>query len=133
MEDRIIRPLIAVAATAALAGSLLSGCEKRTTTVNTPSGRTTATTVEPNRTPTETVARAGDVAGDAAITAKVKTALLADPDVKALQIDVDTHGGVVTLNGTANGRNNVDKAVQIAKRVDGVKSVENRMTVKTSG
>ena len=133
MEQRIIRPLIAVATTAALAGSLLSGCERRTNTVDTPSGRTTTTTVAPNRTATETMSRAGDAAGDAAITAKVKTALLADPDVKALQIDVDTHDGVVTLNGTADGRNNVDKAVQIAKGIDGVKSVENRMTVKTSG
>ena len=133
MEHRTIRPLIAVAATAALAGSLLAGCEKHTTTVDTPSGRTSTTTVAPNRTATETMSRAGDVAGDAAITAKVKTALMADPDVKALQIDVDTHNGVVTLNGAVDGRTNVDKAVRIAKGVEGVKSVENRMTVKTSG
>jgi len=133
MEQQPIRSLIAAAVAAALAGTLLAGCEKRTTTVDTPAGRTTATTVEPNRSVTQTMSRAGDAAGDAAITAKVKTALLADPDVKALQIDVDTHDGVVTLNGTADGRDNVEKAVQIAKGVDGVKSVENRMTVKTSG
>ena len=69
MEQRLIRALIAAAATAALAGSLLSGCERRTTTVDAPAGRTTATTVAPNRTVTETMSRAGDAAGDAAITA----------------------------------------------------------------
>jgi len=133
MEHCILRPLVAAAAAAALSGSFLAGCQQRTTTVDTPAGRTSTTTVAPNPTAAETMSRAGGVAGDAAITAKVKTALLADPDVKALQIDVDTHDGVVTLNGTADGRNNVDKAGQIAKGIDGVKSVENRMTVKSSG
>ena len=52
MEHLIIHPLIAVAATAAVAGSLLAGCEKRTNTLDTPSGRTTTTTVGPNRTAT---------------------------------------------------------------------------------
>jgi hyperosmotically inducible protein len=130
METRTVRPLIAMAACAALGGSLLAGCQQRTSTVDTPSGRTSTTTVEPNRTATETMSRAGDKMGDAAITAKVKTALMADPDVKAMQIDVDTHDGVVTLNGRADQGNNVDKAVQIARGIDGVKSVDNRMTTK---
>ena len=68
--------------------------------------------------------KVGDAAGDAMITGKVKTKLLADPDVKGLLIDVDTKNGVVTLNGSA------DKAVSIAKGTEGVKSVENKLTVK---
>ena len=67
---------------------------------------------------------------DAAITGKVKTQLLADPDVKGLAIDVDTKDGVVTLNGSADKAGNADKAVSIAKGVDGVKSVDNKLTVK---
>jgi len=74
--------------------------------------------------------KAGDAVGDAAITGKVKTVLLADPDVKGLAIDVDTKNGVVTLNGSADKVGNADKAVALAKGVDGVKSVDNKLTVK---
>jgi len=76
------------------------------------------------------MSKAGDAVGDAAITGKVKTALIADPDVKALRIDVDTKDNVVTLNGTADTQSHADKAVTVAKGVEGVKSVENRLTVK---
>jgi hyperosmotically inducible protein len=76
------------------------------------------------------MSNAGDAAGDAAVTAKVKTALLADTDVKGLQIDVDTRNGVVTLNGTADNQANMTKAQTIARNIDGVKSVENKLTVK---
>jgi hyperosmotically inducible protein len=74
--------------------------------------------------------KAGDATADAAITGKVKTQLLADPDVKGLAIDVDTKDGVVTLNGSADKAGNVDKAVSIAKGTEGVKSVDNKLTVK---
>ena len=60
----------------------------------------------------------------------VRRVFLADPDVKGLAIDVDTKDGVVTLNGSADKAGNVDKAVEIAKNTDGVKSVENKLTVK---
>jgi hyperosmotically inducible protein len=76
------------------------------------------------------MSNAADAAGDAAVTAKVKTALLADADVKGLQIDVDTRNGVVTLNGTADNQANMTKAQTIARNIDGVKSVENKLTVK---
>jgi hyperosmotically inducible protein len=76
--------------------------------------------------------KVGTAVDDSAITAKVKTALLADPNVKGLQIDVDTKNGVVTLNGTADKPANRDRAVAIAKDTSGVKSVENRLVVKAS-
>ena len=119
----IVHPALALSATAFVAGLVLGGCEQRTATVATPSGTSSTTTVEPTSAAANTVARAGDAVGDAALTAKVKTALIADPDVKALRIDVDTKDGVVSLNGTADQRANADKAVAIAKRIDGVKSV----------
>jgi osmotically-inducible protein OsmY len=145
MESSIFRPLMAVTAATVMAGSLLAGCQQRTTTVDTPNGSRTATTVEPapavkeaardtkdaakeaGRDTKEATAKAGDAIGDAAITAKVKTAFMADPDVKALQIDVDTKDGVVALKGSVDGRTNVDKAVQIARGIDGVKSVDNQL------
>src|SRR5215831_4412503 len=131
------------------AAALLAACEKKTTTVNdTSPGSTssTTTTVAPSPTASDAMAattnamdkaasatergmaKAGEAMGDAAITGKVKTALIADPDVKALKIDVDTKDNVVTLNGTADTQANAAKAVTIAKGIDGVKSVDNRLT-----
>ena len=79
------------------------------------------------------LAKAGDKLADAAITAKVKAAFLADVDVKGLSIDVDTDGGVVALKGTLDRRAQADKAADIARRIDGVKSVDNRIAVKSAG
>jgi len=79
------------------------------------------------------LADAGHAAGDAAITAKIKAALLVDKDVKGLQVDVNTRDGAVTLTGAAETQPNLDRAADIARRIDGVKSVQNRMMVKKSG
>lgn len=74
--------------------------------------------------------QAGDKIDDAAITAKVKTALIAEPGLKSLKIDVDTAGGVVTLSGTVDNRRNLEQAARVAQAVEGVKSVDNRLNVK---
>jgi len=78
----------------------------------------------------EQAANAGEKIDDAAITAKVKTALIAEPGLKALQINVDTANGVVTLSGAVDSSTNLDRATQVAQAVQGVKSVDNRLTVK---
>lgn len=75
-------------------------------------------------------ANAGAKIDDAAITVKVKTALIGEPNLKALKIDVDTANGVVTLTGTVDAAAHVDRATQVAQAVEGVKSVDNRLTVK---
>lgn len=59
------------------------------------------------------------------------TAIVAEPGLKVLQINVDTLGGVVTLTGTVDSQKNSDKAKQIAGAVSGVKQVENRIVVKS--
>ena len=80
----------------------------------------------------QAMSKVGELVEDGVITAKVKTALLADPDVKGLRIDVDTKDGVVTLKGTADKAANMDRAVRIAKDTGGVKSVSNQLVVKAS-
>ena len=65
---------------------------------------------------------------DAALTAKVKTALLADKGVSGTAIDVDTKGGVVTLTGQLPDQAQAQKAVEITRAVAGVKAVENRLS-----
>jgi hyperosmotically inducible protein len=62
---------------------------------------------------------------DAAITASVKTRLAADDELKALDIKVETSGGVVTLAGVAPNDSAKSRATDIAKVVDGVKDVKN--------
>ena len=66
---------------------------------------------------------------DAGITASVKTALAADPALSALQINVDTHDGVVTLSGPAPDEKARDRAAVLAAAPDGVHQVDNRLVV----
>ena len=74
----------------------------------------------------------GGAADDAAITAKVKAAILAEPGLKSLQISVDSKGGTVTLSGNVASDNLRDRAKQIAMGTDGVKNVVDNLTVKSS-
>ena len=67
---------------------------------------------------------------DVAITTQIKSAILAEPGLKVLQITVDTVDGVVTLAGLVDTQANSDKAKQIASTVTGVRRVENRLIVK---
>lgn len=72
---------------------------------------------------------AGTTISDASITASVKTRLLADQRTDGLKIDVDTQSGVVYLGGEVKNSEEVRLAEAIAKRVDGVASVENNLRV----
>jgi hyperosmotically inducible protein len=68
---------------------------------------------------------------DTTITGKVKTALAADVGLKTMtNINVDTdNNGVVTLKGKADSADQKKRAEQVAKKVSGVKSVKNQITV----
>ncbi len=72
--------------------------------------------------------------GDAWITTKVKSDLLATKDVSGLAIDVDTVDGVVMLKGQVDSKAQADKAVAVAKKIDGVKKVDSSgLSVKKAG
>ena len=79
-----------------------------------------------------TAQKAGDKVDDAAITTKVKTALMAEPGLRSLEINVDTRDNVVTLNGTVDSQEKKQRAMQIAQGVEGVKSVSDNLVVKSS-
>lgn len=68
---------------------------------------------------------------DAAISAKVKTAFAQDPGVKAIDVKVDTFKGAVQLSGWVNTAQEKARAEELAKTVPGVKTVENKITLKT--
>ena len=67
---------------------------------------------------------------DAAITASIKTDYLKDPDLSVLKIDVDTKGGVVTLNGLAADEAARARAEKLAGAVKGVREVKNYLVIK---
>lgn len=66
---------------------------------------------------------------DSWITAKVKLAMLADSRVSGFATEVDTNGGVVTLSGKVDEQTNKSAAEEVAKGIEGVKSVNNQVQV----
>ena len=80
---------------------------------------------------TEDVAeKVAETTTDATITAAVKMKFAADKTVDASKIDVDTKDNLVTLTGTVHSKAAADKAVALAKSVEGVKGVTPHLTVK---
>lgn len=80
--------------------------------------------------PTPTREGTGEYVDDTVITTKVKAAVLNEPSLKSGQINVETFKGVVQLSGFVDSRASIDKAVEVARRVEGVKSVRNDMRLK---
>ncbi|MBA3003111.1 MAG: BON domain-containing protein [Desulfurivibrio sp.] len=72
---------------------------------------------------------AGTMVDDGAITAKVKTELIGDKNVKARNIDVDTVSGVVVLSGYVDSQHEANRAAILAKSVPGVVRVRNELQV----
>jgi osmotically-inducible protein OsmY len=72
----------------------------------------------------------GEYVDDSVITAKVKSAILNDSSLKVNEINVETFKGVVQLSGFVRSQTDIDKAVQVARGVAGVKSVKNDMRIK---
>lgn len=67
---------------------------------------------------------------DLTITARVKTALLNDPDVVAPRIDVETVKGVVTLSGRVASKQEEQKAIQVARSIGGVVDVKSTLQIQ---
>ena len=75
----------------------------------------------------------GEAIDDTTITTRVKTAMLNDPAVGGLRIDVDTFKGVVTLSGRVKSEAERDQAVALARNISGVSEVKDAMQVIPSG
>lgn len=74
----------------------------------------------------------GTVIDDAALTTRVKSALLAEPDVNSFDISVETLEGSVQLSGFVNSQWQIDKAAQVARSVSGVRQVRNNLVHKSN-
>src|SRR5687768_7588092 len=75
----------------------------------------------------------GEAIDDTTITTRVKTAMLNDPDVGGLRVDVDTYKGVVTLSGRVKSQAEHDRAIALARRVNGVAEVKDALQVIPEG
>lgn len=75
-------------------------------------------------------ASTGEYIDDSVITTKVKTAIFNEPTLKVFEIKVKTYKGVVQLSGFVNSQADIRKAVEVARGVEGVKSVKNDMRLK---
>jgi osmotically-inducible protein OsmY len=79
---------------------------------------------------TATQESTGDYIDDTVLTTKVKAAVFNEASLKSAEINVETFKGVVQLSGFVSSQADINKAVEIAREVPGVKSVTNDMRVK---
>ncbi len=73
---------------------------------------------------------AGAYFDDASITTRVKTAIFNEPSLKLFDISVTTQDKIVHLTGSVKSRAEIAKAVEVARKVEGVKAVRNDLKVK---
>ena len=74
-----------------------------------------------------------EVSDDAALTAKVKTAIATDVGARAASsINVETYRGVVELSGFVDSQEMASRALAAAKKVSGIKTLKNDLRVKAS-
>ncbi len=73
----------------------------------------------------------GVVVDDSVITTKAKAAIFNTPDLKTLDISVQTRQGEVVLTGTVANEAAKMKAEEVVKNIGGVTSVTNNLEVKT--
>ena len=103
-----------IAAAMMSAGLALSGCASHKEKVETGESRT-----------------AGQFTSDAALTAKVKTALAKDAGLgTAADVNVNSYRGVVQLNGFVDSSDKIQRATEVARSVEGVSRVDNNLSVK---
>ena len=112
--SRTARPLLAAAALALGAALLSAGCAGPCET-------------------TDTKRSAGEFTDDAAITAKVKSAIATDVGARtAAAVNVDTYRGTVELSGFVDDKATAQRAEAAAKKVSGVREVKNALRLKSS-
>ena len=67
---------------------------------------------------------------DTVITTRVKSALLADADVKSFDFKAETRKGEVQLSGFVDNQAQIDRAIAVTRAVEGVKNIDNKLSLK---
>lgn len=102
---------------AALVGALafsIVGCSRASDATGVPAPSTTV----------------GTEVDDSVVTTQVKSALLADPDIKSFDFKVETRKGEVQLSGFVDNQAQFDRALAVTRAVAGVTSVLNNVSLK---
>lgn len=125
MNTKIAKTLMAVVVGSVLAGGSAMAAETMT-------GKAESTADSAGSKIDSSMKKVGGYMDDSGVTAKVKAALVDDEAIKSTDISVETHSGVVTLNGFVTSQDQAEKAVAVAGKVEGVKSVSDKLHVKDS-
>jgi len=75
------------------------------------------------------ISQFGGFMDDSATTAKVKSALIDDKEIKSTDISVRTKDGVVTLSGFVSSQDEDKRAVAAVSNVEGVESVSDKLQI----
>lgn len=118
--------LVAVMVAVPMAGTVAAGVQSGTEKVEKTTKKTTKKAVTETK---EGLSKTGEAITDAWITARVHSGFIGQDTLKDSDISVDTKNHVVTLKGTVQAPAGRAKAATIAKNVEGVHRVVNRLTV----
>lgn len=110
------RTLVLTTALASVFALSVMGCSKSVDSVGMPLAPTTV----------------GTDIDDSVVTSAVKSALLADADIKSLDFKVQTRKGEVLLSGFVDNQEQLDRATAATRAVAGVKSIQNNVILKTA-
>ena len=108
----------------ALSGVLalaLAACGEATNTSNTDTAATSAP--QPST--------VGEVIDDTVLSTRIKSALMANPQINSYDFKIASRNGEVLLSGFIDSQAQLDLALATVRAVDGVSSVQNNMTIKT--
>jgi len=72
----------------------------------------------------------GESFNDKWLGSKIKSKLVAEPEIRSLNIDVDVHKGIVTLTGVVGDRYQKKRAMEIARTTEGTRKVVDNLSVK---
>jgi hyperosmotically inducible periplasmic protein len=76
---------------------------------------------------------AGEAVDDNTLASTIRAALLADPDVKNLDVKIEAHNGEVMLSGFVDNQAEMDRIIMFAWMAEGIKKVDNKMSLKSGG
>ncbi|MDQ3185747.1 MAG: BON domain-containing protein [Pseudomonadota bacterium] len=76
---------------------------------------------------------AGEVVDDSTLTNTIKSSLLSDPVVKNLDVKIEAHNGEVMLSGVVDNQAQMDRVIMFAWMAQGIKKVDNKMSLKSGG
>jgi osmotically-inducible protein OsmY len=117
--------------TAALIAVFAAGCGQRSKTDDVAQNDQQTTAQRPANDVSKTGNTTVGAIDDSMITTKVKAAIIAEPMLSESDIKVKTNDGVVTLSGTIDTPDKAERAKQLAQTVDGVKTINNELVVKS--